>query len=89
MQANKVCQLGQDVCSAGNTFEKIAEGCRRELKARKSAVQLCDAVKCHKQAWEIGKTISLNQSKDFCRANARNNVGVCMKAKKLFKDALS
>ena len=28
LQANKVCQLGQDVCSAGNTFEKIAEGCR-------------------------------------------------------------
>ena len=26
---------------AGNTFEKIAEGCRRELKARNSAVQLC------------------------------------------------
>ena len=31
----------QDVCSAGNTFEKIAEGCRWELKARNSAVQLC------------------------------------------------
>ena len=28
LQAIKVCQLGQDVCSAGNTFEKIAEGCR-------------------------------------------------------------
>ena len=27
-RVNKVCQLGQDVCSAGNTFEKIAEGCR-------------------------------------------------------------
>ena len=41
VQANKVCQLGQDVCSGGNTFEKIAEGCRWELKARNSAVQLC------------------------------------------------
>ena len=41
VQAIKVCQLGQDVCSAGNTFEKIAEGCRWELKARNSAVQLC------------------------------------------------
>ena len=41
VQVNKVCQLGQDVCSAGNTFEKIAEGCRWELKARNSAVQLC------------------------------------------------
>ena len=41
LQAHKVCQLGQDVCSAGNTFEKIAEGCRWELKARNSAVQLC------------------------------------------------
>ena len=28
LQAIKICQLGQDVCSAGNTFEKIAEGCR-------------------------------------------------------------
>ena len=41
VQANKFGQLGQDVCSAGNTFEKIAEGCRWELKARNSAVQLC------------------------------------------------
>ena len=28
LQAIKVYQLGQDVCSAGNIFEKIAEGCR-------------------------------------------------------------
>ena len=41
VQAHKVCQLGQDVCSAGNTVEKIAEGCRWDLKARNSAVQLC------------------------------------------------
>ena len=73
LQANKVCQLGQDVCSAGNTFEKIAEGCRWELKARNSAVQLCAVSLLRKTTIDL-YTLSLfknRKSKAQCDLNIK------------------
>ena len=41
VQAHKVCQLGQDVCSAGNTFEKDSWGLPMRAKSSK---QRCPAL---------------------------------------------
>ena len=41
VQAHKVCQLGQDVCSAGNTFEKNSWGLPMRAKSSK---QRCPAL---------------------------------------------
>ena len=41
MQAHKVCQLGQNVCSAGNTFEKDSWGLPMRAKSSK---QRCPAL---------------------------------------------
>ena len=41
LQALKVVQFGQSLVQLGNNFVREAEGCRWELKARNSAVQLC------------------------------------------------